>query len=74
MKKPRISESSKQIIMFIAEGHSDKEIADKMEMPVRTVQDRIARLRKVFDVPNRTALALKFIMFNIGSFAANKTA
>jgi two-component system nitrate/nitrite response regulator NarL len=66
MKQPKISESSKQILMHISEGLTNKEIADKLEMNKRTVEDRIARLLKKFECKNRTQLSLKIVLYNIG--------
>jgi DNA-binding NarL/FixJ family response regulator len=66
MKQPKISESSKRILMHISEGLTNKEIADKLEMNKRTVEDRIARLLKKFECKNRTQLSLKIVLYNIG--------
>lgn len=67
MKQPKISDSSKRILMLISDGLTNKEIADRMHMPVRTVEDRVARLLKQLHCQNRTQLALKTVMFNIGN-------
>jgi DNA-binding NarL/FixJ family response regulator len=66
MKQPKISESSKRILMHISEGLTNKEIAVKLEMNKRTVEDRIARLLKKFECKNRTQLSLKIVLYNIG--------
>jgi DNA-binding NarL/FixJ family response regulator len=52
--------------MHISEGLTNKEIADKLEMNKRTVEDRIARLLKKFECKNRTQLSLKIVLYNIG--------
>jgi DNA-binding NarL/FixJ family response regulator len=67
MKQPKISESSKQILALISDGMTNKEIADRMQMNKRTVDDRISRLMKTLHCSNRTQLALKTVMFNIGN-------
>jgi two-component system, NarL family, response regulator DevR len=53
--------------MFISDGLTNKEIADRMNMPVRTIEDRVARLLKKFGCKNRTQLSLKVVMFNLGN-------
>jgi DNA-binding NarL/FixJ family response regulator len=66
MKQPKISDSSKQILLHISDGLTNKEIADRMDMPVRTVEDRVARLLRKFECKNRTQLSLKIILHNLG--------
>lgn len=63
-----ITETNRKIIQLMGEGNTDKEIADKMKMPVRTVQDRIYKMLKKWTCRNRTQLVLKVVLFNIASF------
>lgn len=63
-----ITETNRKIIQLMGEGNTDKEIADKMQMPVRTVQDRIYKMLKKWTCRNRTQLVLKVVLFNIASF------
>jgi two-component system, NarL family, nitrate/nitrite response regulator NarL len=65
--KQKISESSKQILMYVSQGMTNKQIADNMQMNIRTVEKRIARLAKKLHCQNRTQLALNTVMFNIGN-------
>lgn len=63
-----ITETNRKIIQLMGDGNTDKEIADNLKMPVRTVQSRIYRMLKNWDCRNRTQLVLKVVLFNIGSF------
>jgi len=64
-----ITETNRTIIQLMGEGNTDKEIAERLKMPVRTVQSRISAMLKKWDSRNRTQLVLKVVLFNIGSFA-----
>lgn len=64
-----ITETNRKIIQLMGDGNTDKEIADSLKMPVRTVQSRIYRMLKNWGCRNRTQLVLKVVLFNIGSFA-----
>jgi DNA-binding NarL/FixJ family response regulator len=63
-----ITETNRKIIELMGDGNTDKEIADNLKMPVRTIQSRIYRMLKSWDCRNRTQLVLKVVLFNIGSF------
>lgn len=63
-----ITETNRQIIQLMGEGNTDKEIAGKLQMSIRTVQDRVYKMMKSEDCKNRTQLVLKVVLFNIGSF------
>jgi len=63
-----ITETNKKIIQLMGEGNTDKEIADILQMPARTVQSRIYRMLKVWGCRNRTQLVLKVVLFNVGQF------
>lgn len=64
-----ITETNRKIIQLMGDGNTDKEIADNLNMPIRTVQSRIYRMLKNWGCRNRTQLVLKVVLFNIGSFA-----
>jgi DNA-binding NarL/FixJ family response regulator len=63
-----ITETNKKIIQLMGEGNTDKEIAQTLKMPSRTVQSRIYKMLKKWECRNRTQLVLKVVLFNIGSF------
>jgi DNA-binding NarL/FixJ family response regulator len=65
-----ITETNKKIIQLMGEGNTDKEIAEVIKMPIRTVQSRVYGMLKKYDCRNRTQLVLKVVLFNIGSFTA----
>lgn len=64
----KISESNMKIIRLMGDGKTDKEIADNMKMPIRTIRGRISTMLKKWDCKNRTHLVLKVVLFNIKSF------
>ncbi len=64
-----ITETNRRIIQLMGEGNTDKEIADHLQMSIRTVQDRVYKMMKKEECKNRTQLVLKVVLFNIGSFA-----
>lgn len=64
-----ITETNRKIIQLMGEGNTDKEIAELIQMPIRTLQSRIYRMLKKWGCRNRTQLVLKVVLFNIGSFA-----
>jgi DNA-binding NarL/FixJ family response regulator len=63
-----ITETNKQIIQLMGEGNTDKEIADQLKLPVRTIQKRVSTMLKKNACRTRTQLVLKVVLFNIGSF------
>jgi DNA-binding NarL/FixJ family response regulator len=65
----KIKDQNMQIIRLMGDGETDKEIADKMSMPIRTIRARISSMLKKWDCKNRTQLVLKVVLFNIDSFA-----
>jgi DNA-binding NarL/FixJ family response regulator len=52
----------------MGEGNTDKEIADKLQMSIHTVQKRVVNMLKKWSCRNRTQLVLKVVLFNIGQF------
>jgi DNA-binding NarL/FixJ family response regulator len=57
-----------KIIELMGDGNTDKEIAEAIKMPVRTVQSRVYSMLKKWRCRNRTQLVLKVVLFNISSF------
>ena len=64
-----ITETNRKIIQLMGEGNTDKEVACKLSMPVKTVKNKVAAMLKKHECRNRTQLVLKVVLFNIGSFA-----
>lgn len=64
-----ITETNRRIIQLMGEGNTDKEIANVLQMSIRTIQDRVYKMMKKEKCKNRTQLVLKVVLFNIGSFA-----
>lgn len=50
------------IIELIGQGLTDKEIADRMGMKKRTVQDKIHNLLRKYDCRNRAQLVVKVLI------------
>jgi two-component system, NarL family, response regulator DevR len=65
-----ITETNKKIIQLMGDGNTDKEIADKLNIPVKTIKNKVAAMLKKHECRNRTQLVLKVVLFNIGSFAS----
>jgi DNA-binding CsgD family transcriptional regulator len=56
MPSARLTSREIQILQHIAHGLSDKEIAERLQLSVRTVENHAARIRKKLSVGNRAAL------------------
>lgn len=54
-------ETDVQILLELARGHSNKEIAEAVFLSLQTVRNRVSRLMQVTEAHNRTELALMFI-------------
>ncbi len=52
----RLSDREKQVLRLIAEGHSNREIADMLSVSVKTVIAHRANLMEKLDIHNRTEL------------------
>lgn len=63
-----ITETNRKIIQLMGEGNTDKEIAEVLKMPTRTIQSRVYSMLKKWECRNRTQLVLKVVLFNIASF------
>lgn len=65
----QLTKSNADIIRLLADGKGDKEIARELSLQPGTVTQRISRMCRKFQCGNRTQLALKWVMFNLGNFA-----
>lgn len=52
----RLTSRETQVLQHIAQGLPDREIAESLQLSVRTVENHAARIRKKLQVDNRTAL------------------
>ncbi|CBE69155.1 MAG: response regulator transcription factor [Candidatus Methylomirabilis oxygeniifera] len=52
----RLTLRETQVLQHIAQGLPDREIAESLQLSVRTVENHAARIRKKLQVDNRTAL------------------
>lgn len=57
----KLSPRLEQVCELVAKGYSDKEIAIKLEISLETVKQHMWKVKKIFRVPNRTLLALKYL-------------
>ena len=55
-----LDNTDRQIALFIAQGQSDKQIAENVFLGLQTVRNRVSRLLTRFEKDNRTQLALFF--------------
>ncbi len=62
-----LSSTDRRIMMLIAEGMTDKQIADQVYLSPQTVRNRISRILGALDKDNRTQLAL--LMANLDESA-----
>ncbi len=62
-----LSSTDRRIMTSLAEGKSDKQIADQVFLSPQTVRNRISRILTVLDKENRTQLAL--LMANLDESA-----
>lgn len=51
----RLTERESQIVAMIANGLSDKEIADRLDLSVRTIRTHVERMFRRNDVHSRAA-------------------
>lgn len=54
-----LSERQREVVSLVLEGHSEKMIADKLHIAIRTVEFHLAEIRRKWQVPNMTALAAR---------------
>ena len=47
-----------EVLTLVAEGHSNKYIANKLELSEHTIRNHVASLMKHFDVNNRTKIII----------------
>jgi DNA-binding NarL/FixJ family response regulator len=50
-----------QILMYVARGYSNKDIAEAVYLSLQTVRNRISRMMQAMQAENRTQLALMFL-------------
>lgn len=55
----QLSEQDQTILALVADGHSAKEIARTLDMPVRSVERHIESLRHKLDARNRAHMISK---------------
>jgi NarL family two-component system response regulator LiaR len=64
VKNPRLSHARKltpalqAVLPLIADGKTDQEIADQLGITLPATKDRVLRLLALYDVDNRTELAM----------------
>jgi two-component system response regulator DevR len=56
----KLDENDRMIASLIAQGYSDKQIAESVFLGLQTVRNRVSRMLSRFDKQNRTQLALMF--------------
>lgn len=56
-----------QILDLIADGLSNKEIADKLYLSKHTIKAHLEHLFQKFDIHNRVQLAVKWVQFRINA-------
>lgn len=70
-ERPRVdlglTDREMQILRLVADGLSDKEIADKLVLSTRTVEGHVARLLQRLNVRNRTEAAARYRQGTEGS-------
>jgi DNA-binding NarL/FixJ family response regulator len=64
-KKPDLSNREREIVVWIAEGFKNKEIADKLFISEQTVKNHLHNIFRKLDVSDRLELALYAIEHNI---------
>jgi DNA-binding NarL/FixJ family response regulator len=61
LKKPKLSKKEKAIVKFIIDGDSSREIAEKLNLSIRTVDNHRANMMKRLGVKNAVELVKKVI-------------
>ncbi len=64
---PTLTRREKEILGFIARGDSNQEIADKLSLSVRTIENHRYNLMQKLDVKNTAALVRKAIELGLAS-------
>ena len=54
----KLDETDRHILRLLADGQSDKQIAEAVYLSVQTVRNRVSRLLNRFGKENRTQLAV----------------
>ncbi|HZD00088.1 MAG TPA: helix-turn-helix transcriptional regulator [Actinomycetes bacterium] len=57
-----VSPRQSEILSLIAEGYSDKQIARRLGMSVRTIDSHLQRLYQRYDVHSRAAMVAKWLL------------
>ena len=58
LRPSRFSPREQQIVALLADGCSNKEIADRLGLRLQTVKNHLSRVYRKFGVPNRVQLAV----------------
>jgi DNA-binding NarL/FixJ family response regulator len=61
LKKPKLSKKEKAIIKFVIDGASSREIAEKLNLSIRTVDNHRANMMKRLGVKNAVELVKKVL-------------
>jgi DNA-binding NarL/FixJ family response regulator len=61
LKKPKLSKKEKAIIKFVIDGASSREIAEKLSLSIRTVDNHRANMMKRLGVKNAVELVKKVL-------------
>ncbi|MDO1446762.1 response regulator transcription factor [Rhodocytophaga aerolata] len=61
LKKPKLSKKEKAIVKFIIDGDSSREIAEKLNLSIRTVDNHRANMMKRLGVKNAVELVKKVL-------------
>jgi len=64
----RLTKRQREIVDHLVQGHSNKEIARRMNISVNTVKTFLHTLYRVTETPNRIALALRFTPMQLELF------
>jgi DNA-binding NarL/FixJ family response regulator len=59
--KPQIAKMNIIIMQFVSEGHTYKQISEKVSLSQRTVENRVYKLTKKFNCRNKTQLAVNLL-------------
>ena len=73
MTTPKFSKKEEEVIKYLLEGKSNKQIAQKLSVSIRTVEFHLSNIYARLDTRSRTETALKLTEINLSKTAGKNT-
>ncbi len=63
----KISKREKQVVPLLVQGYTQKEVADRLNISARTVENHITSIMRKLEVKNSVELAAKYVLYVNGN-------